>query len=1805
MVLTLGLTLQAFCSRTQAGSAAAPAPNAGQTVTLLPDGSWLFVGGQDSNRQPLGTLFLGNDRGEKQQLSLSLTFPRMYQTATVLPDGTVLVLGGMGGDGSIVQQAEIFDPSSQTVQLVSSGGPSPRAFHSATLLTDGRVLIAGGIGSAGAALAGAELWDPRQQTVSATAGQLNTIRRNHSATLLGDGRVLLAGGQDEQGKPVRSSEIYDPQSQTFLPVNNPTQLFAPNGSLAETTATSPEDGATDVAIDAIISMRFSRPLRIDTINNQTVLLSGPSGAVDAKVVGAEGGMLAFITPVEMLLPGTTYSVKISGPTDLNNANAAFTEFTFTTSVDASQSDLWAPGAGWTNNHVASKWESMPPLQAGPGVTALSGRVLKLDGTPLPHVTLLIGNRKVFSDGTGRFLLANVPSGHSSMAILGDTANTSNRTYGIYEVGVDVKLGVTNVLQYTVWMTPLDTAHTIRISSPTATETVAKTPLLPGLELHIPANTVITDYYGKPVTQITITPVPLNQTPFPLPNVPVPIYFTIQPGSAYIKVMSTSGPKGARLFYPNAHNDPTGTTYDFWNYDPDNKGWYVYGHGSVSADRSQIVPDPGIQIYEFTGAMVGSGSGAPGSGRPGGDNANSGDPVDLSTGLYSYEKTDLVLPDVIPISLTRIYRTNDSFSRPFGVGTSDNYEMFNDGDTNPYTYQDLVLPNGSRLHFLRTSPGTGFLDAIYTHTATHTRYYGATIRWNTSGNAGGWLLTLRDGTQYTFPESAGQSNPAKQALIGITDRNGNSITLTRDGNGNLTQITSQTGRQITLQHDSSNRITSATDNLGRTVSYTYDGSGRLSTVTDANGGVTTYTYNGQNQLVTVTDPRNIVYLTNQYDSGGRVSQQTLADGSVYKFAWTVPPSPVQTWVYFPFAAGGGGGTLGPGFIFGDNGGPSYVGPQAAVHYCGAACYEGYTALVNQVDVTDPRGFVRRAVFNAQGYVSSDTRALGQPEQQTFTYTYYADNLLQSVTDQLGRTTGFDFDFNGNLALIVRLFGTPQAVTTLMTYSNPYGHIASITDPLNNTTNFSYDAQGNLLSITDPLGHQSTFTNSSGQPASVTDAVGNTTQFAYNGGDLTSVADPMGNTVTRFLDGAGRMVSSTDPMGRIKKYQYTALNQMSQATDSLQGTTSFTYDGNGNLLGLTDALNHTTSWTYDNMDRVVTRTDPLLHQASFSYDPNGNLISATDRKGQVTTYAYDSLNRRIFAGFGTQGSGSNATYQSTISYTYDAANRLTQVVDSAGGTITRAYDGLDRLTSETTPQGSVTYSYDNAGRRTSMQVAGQPAVAYTWDNANRLTQISQGSSTITFSHDNAGRRTSAGLPNNIAVSYAYDADSQVTGLTYQAGANVLGNLSYAYDPNGSRTQVGGSFARTGLPQPISSASYDAANQLTNWNGANLSYDSNGNMLSDGVNAFTWNARNQLASLNGVSLQYDAFGRRTQNPASTSFLYDGGSAVQELAGGNVAANLLNGGIDEIFSNSGASGALTPLQDDLGSTIALVDSNGNLQTTYTYDPFGNTSAAGAANSNSFQYTGRENDGSGLYYYRARYYSPQLQRFISQDPIGFAGGINAYAYAADNPTTLRDPTGNNPIMIAACLFGAAAGDYAYYSIAGRKATWPGYIGAAVLGCLAGVAGLGWLDLVLFDDVLAGAGLELEAGAELGGETFANQLPDLLEQEMAEMESAGASPMTPDSAGFSDLANSGTMNWAVTENGDLLVGSGDFSHAAIAGGQDVLGAGTADVAVGEGQAFGLQIDAMSGHYLNGATAAQSAQALAAGKAAFAMFGIFF
>ncbi|MDX6384798.1 MAG: hypothetical protein QOK48_2371, partial [Blastocatellia bacterium] len=1313
------------------------------------------------------------------------------------------------------------------------------------------------------------------------------------------------------------------------------------------------------------ALRFSKTLRVETVNAQTITLTGPDGKVQIKVVPAESGMLAFITPRETLKTASMYTLSLSESVDNNGASVPPTSLTFMTVGSETTEHVGhkkiqdGPKPEDSNKMPAfdnlrpgekgdTSWRALPPLKADAGVTALAGQVLKVNDQPLPNVTLQIGEHAVRTDSTGRFLLTSIPPGHQDLLVNGETASKPGKLYATCENGVDIAAGRTTVLTYTIWLPVVDTQHATPLSVPTDREIVATNPLMPGLEMHIPAGVRLRTHDGSYLTSMALTPVPLNRTPIPIPA-GTAFYFTPQAHDAVVETIDGRPSVGIRIIYPNVSHLSPGTSADLYDYNTQ-KGWYVYGQGTVTADGRQIIPDPGVGLQRLTCNNSMANPAAPG-GPPPGDGSSDGDPVNLATGLFVYKKNDLVLPDTVPISLTRTYRQNDSASRAFGYGATHPYEMYL--FLGFLSYVDVVLPDGAKIHYDEVSPGT----YVYQHTSTPTKFYKSTMT-RTSPD-GSFELKLLDGTIYHFfaiPVCCNQlTHIYKTGLDWVQDRYGNRLTIARDSNLRIARITTPNGRWVSFSYDTSNRIIQAQDNLARTVSYTYDSDGCLWKVTDLNGGITEYTYDASHRMLTLKDPRGIVYLTNEYDPAGRVARQTQGDASIYQFSYTL------------------------------DGGANLI----------------------QTDVTVPRGNIRRTTFNSTGYTLTDTFAVGQAEQQVFAYQRQSGpNLIQNVTDPLARQTAMTYDGQGNVTGVTANPGTPDATTTTVTYEPKFNQIASVTDALGHTTTLTYNGRGKLDSVTDALTHKTIFGyTAAAQLAFSTDALGNTTYFNYTLGILTEVIDPLGHSSKSEIDGVGLVTRVTDPVGSVTSYEYDNLSQRTRITDPLQSITAFARDPNGNLLTVTDARSNVTSYIYDSMDRRTTRRDPLQHDETYQYDLIGNVTQMTDRKGQTTSFTYDALNRL---------KQTTHADSSTINYTYDSDNRLTQVVDSVAGTLSYGYDNFNRLTSETTPQGSVSYTYDAIGRRTSMTVAGQPAVNYTYDSVDRLTQITRGSSTVTIAYDAIGRRTSLTLSNGIVTEYGYDPASHLTGLTYKLSGNVIGNLTYDYDAVGRRVRMGGSFARSVTPESIVSASYNSANQQMTFGNRSLTYDLNGNLASDGINTYTWDSRNRLVSMNGpgvaASFQYDATGRRiskTISGATTSFVYDGMNVVQEQSAQLGDANIVNGGLDEVLIRTDSAGTWNPLADGLGSSISLTDAAGINQTDYTYGAFGQQASSGAPNNNSSQYTGAANDGIGLQYNRARYYSSTLQRFIGEDPIEFAGGdINLYGYVGNSPTNFTDPMG-------------------------------------------------------------------------------------------------------------------------------------------------------------------------------------------------------
>ena len=964
----------------------APAPQVetlapGQSATLMPDGRWLLLGGQGEGGPIQDAYVKAAGRGAAQSLPRGLQRARAWHTATLLPDGTVLILGGVGADGEPVETAELFHPDSQQSELLSAQGLTRRAYHTATLLTEGQVLVAGGTSTSGETRLHAELWDWKTRTARRVPGQPQSPRSRHTATLQPDGSVLLWGGTGKDGVNLDDGVLYEPKTGRMTWVGAFSKYEDENAPYLR--ASLPEDGSTEVAVDAEIALRFSKPLNVATVSAHTISLNGPQGRVEAKLTPAEGGMLAFIIPRGRLQPGATYTITLADARDQNDRALSYMMLSFTTAGDGSpdrrsdDDEEWRPDArnmrgDWRSKRPESQWQKLPPLQAPPGVTALSGRVLLLNGQPLADVTLQIGTRATRTDQTGRYLLADIPPGHHVLRMDGQTAGRQKKVYGVFKIGVDVAAGKTNALSYIHWMPRIDTDNVTTFTAPTSKEVVVTTPHIPGLEVHVPQGSVARDIDGRAITQLSITPIPVDRTPFPLPGgVNVPVFFTVQPGASRVI------PPRAQVIYPNYGSDRPGTRMNFWNYDPEGKGWYVYGQGTVTPDGRQVVPDPGVVIYEFTGFMINRNGmpPPPGSGPNPGSDGEDGDPVDLATGLFVYDKTDLILPDVLPLTLTRTYRPQDPASRPFGIGTSHPYELYL-FSAQEYVEADLIMPTGGRVHFVRISPGTGFTDAEFEHTATSSVFYKSRLKWN--GN--GWDLKLKNGLTYVFGDEA--------PLHTIRDRNGNRITVSRANTngfgsptGRVTKLTSSNGRWIEFTYDASNRITQATDNIGRAVNYTYDAAGRLWKVTDAKGGVTEYGYDTSDRMVTIKDARGITFLANQYDESGRVVRQTQADNTTYQFAY-----------------------------FTDENG-----------------------IVTRTDVTNPRGNVRRVTFNSDGHTLTDTYAVGKPEQQQVTYVRQAGtNLPLSVTDALNRKTTYAYDALGNPTEVTRLADTPNAALIRFTY-----------------------------------------------------------------------------------------------------------------------------------------------------------------------------------------------------------------------------------------------------------------------------------------------------------------------------------------------------------------------------------------------------------------------------------------------------------------------------------------------------------------------------------------------------------------------------------------------------------------------------------------------------------------------------------------------------------------------------------------------------------------------------------------------------
>lgn len=1239
--------------------------------------------------------------------------------------------------------------------------------------------------------------------------------------------------------------------------------------------------------------------------------------------------------------------------------------------------------------------------AGGGQTHVASQFLRPDNQPIADIQVSIGSIQATTDAAGNFLLQNVPSGTQKLMVSGPTPN------GPFMYSLDIQLvaGQTNTIPpfYLAPDPPLSQFTPINNATANHVITDAR---YPGASLTLPAGVVIRGWDNSIKTGITFDRLDADRLGVPPP--PKPSGGIYQPSFTNATGVTPMGgslePAGSLvpMTIPNDLGLDPGQKAEMWVYDAtplnltEPSGWRLAGLGTVSADGSTIVADPGVGISRFCrkcGLWTGCFPNLLANlfnWLPGG--ATGGDPVDLRTGLFPVTKTDLVLPGRMPVSISRTYNSFDVYEAGGPTGNlgkgwylSMDTTLFQVTPTGEI-YR-LVLPGSSRLDLYRQPNGT------WTN-QTHPMLKGAVLSTIAGGDR---QLRFNDGATWTFRSlftfAAGGSI---EYLIEQADRNNNTLTITRSGTA-ITGLTDASGRQVTVS-TTGGRISQIQDPLGRVVTYNYNSNGRLETVSDPEGGSTRYTYDSAGHILTITDAKGLTFVQNFYGPSGRVLRQVQADGSEWRFNYKVSGGSITGTHCGGATAVGPGGTTITIAAFPNTGCPNV---DSWATFQAGYTFQGGT--VSETTVIDPRGNQTVHRFNNVGFDSEVIDALGQKT----TFVRNAANQVASSTDALGRTTKFEYDPTGNVTKIT----DPTNQVTLFEYESAFNRVKKITDALNHITEFTYDpANGNLLTVKDPRNQVTTIAyNTFGQPLSVQGPIATEppTTFAYDtNGNLITTTDPLGNATQRVYDAVSRLTSLTDPRGLSTQFRYDGLNRVTEIADARQGITRFTYDPNGNLLSVTDAKNQSTTYTYSSMDRLATRKDALNRQETYQYDLAGNLSQFTDRKNQQTTFVYDALNRRT-----------TATYpDSTTSFTYDSVGRLTKASDTASGagTIDFAYDVLDRLIQEVTGQGSVSYQYDVLGRRTNMVANGQQPVTYGYDAASRLTQVAQGSLAVGLGYDNANRRTSLTYPNGTSTSYTYDVASKLTNINHIGPSGIIETLTYAYDPAGNKTSLTRNNGTASLlPTAVASATYDAANEQTAFAGATLQYDDNGNLTNDGINTYVWDARNRLVAMSGgatAAFSYDPLGRRSRktiNSIGSQFLYDGSDIAAEIGGGAVGASYLSSlNIDEPFIRQTSTGNEHFHTDALGSSLALSNAYGSSATTYTYEPFGKTTVTGTS-SNAIQYTGRENDGTGLAYYRARYYQPRLQRFIAEDPIGFAGGdVNLYGYALNNPTRFVDPLG-------------------------------------------------------------------------------------------------------------------------------------------------------------------------------------------------------
>jgi RHS repeat-associated protein len=1023
-------------------------------------------------------------------------------------------------------------------------------------------------------------------------------------------------------------------------------------------------------------------------------------------------------------------------------------------------------------------------------------------------------------------------------------------------------------------------------------------------------------------------------------------------------------------------------------------------------------------------------------------------VNVANGNLSYSQTLFRLPNAKSLGeFVLTYNSVSSQNDVLGKGWTHTFNIRLNptvGDSSAYT---LTRGDGSKVVFR----GTG-----NPYKPDNSAYPRLTVNQN-----GTYSMEHRDGITYAFNGDG--------MITGITDRNSNGLSLSYTS-GYLTGIADSNGRSISIGYDGG-KIADISEPYGITeanthtfsytgadltgISSTISGLGIPNVQTNVQTWAFAYWENMSSFLHTVTDPKG--YVTTYEYTNFKLSKVTDPEGRYRTIAYY--PATSQTQIT---EKDGGPWT----YIYNSSLGAltEIDGPEG---YKETYTYNSQNNLIETI--TDQRNVITAYTYTATGNVETVTLKRLVPSSQTYritTYTYGdATNNPNKATQieypydiggsqrQYNATVQMSYDTRGNLTWLkdaeanewnfsyYAFENAAQGELEKITLPDPYDgsqikfyytnhFLTQITEPLppNNppevNTYFGYDDAGNVNKIYRDYPSQSDKTqflyNGLNKIKKVTNALNKETNFAYDlNGNLLSVSD-----------------ASTPP--KVTQYEHNYRGQTTKMTDALSNVTQFVYGtrcpscggGVDNLTSVTDAKGNTTKFEYYQDGKIKSETDPLGHVRSYTYTINSTTNKAvlTDANGNVIEYHYDDLNRpqKVVAGA-----------QTVKYFTYNAWGNLETASDketSPDVSYTFGYDKNNRLTSSALTaygtQKSVGYGYNSLGNREAMTTPDGRSITYDYNAGYQLWKVISGTSpgwTFEFRYDELKRLKKIIYPVSVLTTeFGYNAAGFLTDIANKDGqtpAATLSSISYAPDDTGNWQSM-----TDGYGQRV--FTYDGTYQLTDATNPaeTFTYDPVGNRLIDGNEevptqglTYIYDYENKLIQVkDGTTViadyQYDPFGRRIKKTVGTEitwFVYDGPNIVTEYTetGGNwVLKNAYTHtlGIDDPLSIQQGGNFYYYLKDGLGSITGITDNTGVMVKTYRYKAFGEIYAQSGTFNQPFAFTGRESDSeSGLYFYRARYYDPKAGRFLTKDPIGFAGGdVNLFRMVQNNPVNYTDPSG-------------------------------------------------------------------------------------------------------------------------------------------------------------------------------------------------------